>query len=160
MSCRGSNVEQEDCIPGKTWNSPRRTQVSLRAQLPRLAEALGFPLSPLRGPLTIGISQGYPSLFVSALALPRSNSALQHLSQVQPSPFLLTPARRPGLPAIIPVANALHRTHPAYLIALPPYSKYCGLQIFLLLPQGKCSTGRGQLSGETGFCSCCRFQTA
>lgn len=93
--------------PGKGWNNPRRTKVSLRAQLPGLAEALGFPLSPLINywPLAIGISQGHPSLFISAPALPPSNSVLQHLSQVQLSPSLFTSARKPGSPAIHPCSQ-------------------------------------------------------
>lgn len=47
--------------PIKRWHSARRTRVSLRAPLLGLAEALGFPLSPLisYGPLTTGISLGH-----------------------------------------------------------------------------------------------------
>ena len=41
MSCRGSYVEQEDCVPGEGMEQPKEDQ------LPGLAEALGFPLSPL-----------------------------------------------------------------------------------------------------------------
>lgn len=90
--------------PGKRWHGPKRTKVSPRAQLPGLAEALGFPLSPLinDGLLTIGISQRHTLHFTSALALPGSKSVPQHLSQVQLPPPLFTPAREPDSPAIHP----------------------------------------------------------
>ena len=111
----------------------------------------------------------HPSLFISAPALPPSNSVLQHLSQVQLSPSLFTSARKPGSPAIHPCSQRTPPHAPCLFdrpFTIPQMSLYDlpppPTKIFLPppLPPPPTCPGHVQLSGETGFCSCCRFQAA